>query len=63
MALPKMLLGDAKAVLLSGFQEANSKSPVFPVQAVVDSEESPTQAERNPDADVFSYVTGEWWPE
>ena len=62
MALPKILLGDGKIVLLSGFQEANSSSTVPSV--IVDSEETLNQAERNPDAVVLSCVAaGEWWPE
>jgi hypothetical protein len=62
MALPKILLGDGKIVLLSGFQDANSSSTVPSV--IVDSEETLNQAERNPDTVVLSCVAaGEWWPE
>jgi hypothetical protein len=61
MALPKILLGDGKIVLLNGFQEAdrpgNAVSPV-----IEDSEEKPNQAERNPDAVTLGYMAGEWWP-
>jgi hypothetical protein len=58
MALPKILLGDGKIVLLDGFQEANSWNAVAPV--IVDSEERPNQAERNPGAVAFGCVAGEW---
>jgi hypothetical protein len=62
MALPKILLGDGKIVLLSGFNEANSWNAVSTV--IPDSEERPNQAERNPDAVAPGYVAaGEWWPE
>ncbi len=61
MALPKILLGDGKIVLLSGFQEANSWSAVSFV--IVDSEERPNQAERDPNVVAFGCVAGEWWPE
>jgi hypothetical protein len=58
MALPKILLGDGKIAVLSGFQEANSSS------AVLDSEENLNQAERNPNAVALGCVAaGEWWPE
>lgn len=62
MALPKILLGDGKIVLLSGFQEANSSSAVSTI--ILDSEERLNQAERNPEAGSFGCLTaGEWWPE
>ncbi len=62
MALPKILLGDGKIVLLSGFQEANSSSAVSTI--ILDSEERLNQAERNPDAGSFGCLAaGEWWPE
>ena len=61
MALPKILLGDGKIILLSGFQEANSSSAVSTV--IPDSEERLNQAERNPDAGSFGCLAaGEWWP-
>jgi len=62
MALPKILLGDGKIVLLSGFQEANSSSAVSIV--IPDSEERLNQADRNPNAVALDRVAaGEWWPE
>ena len=62
MALPKILLGDGKIVLLSGFQEANSSSVVSTI--ILDSEERLNQAERNPEAGSFGCLAaGEWWPE
>ena len=62
MALPKILLGDGKIVLMSGFQEANSSSAIS--TAIVDSEDRLDQTERNPDAVTFGCLTaGEWWPE
>ena len=62
MALPKILLGDGKIALLSGFQEANSSSAVS--TAIPNSEENLNQAERNPNAVALGCVAaGEWWPE
>jgi hypothetical protein len=60
MALPKILLGDGKIVLLSSFQEA-IRPAVSPV--IMDSEEKPNQAERNVDAVALGCVPDEWWPE
>jgi hypothetical protein len=62
MELPKILLGDGKIVLLSGFQQANRSSAVS--AAIVDSEETPDEAEGTLDAIAFGCVAaGEWWPE
>ncbi|HEX9752332.1 MAG TPA: hypothetical protein VGA46_02645 [Methyloceanibacter sp.] len=60
MALPKILLGDRKIILLSGFQE-NSRPGNAVCAVIVDSEDRLHQAaERNPEAVAFGYVAGEW---
>jgi hypothetical protein len=61
MALPRILLGDDKIVLLSGFEKANSSGAVSPL--IIDAEDAPNYAEQNPDTVAFSSVPGEWWPE
>ena len=56
MALPKILLGDRKIILLSGFQE-DSRPGNAVCEVIVDSEDRLHQAvARNPEAVALGYV-------